>query len=68
MLRQDAAGKIFDFAKRDGFKPTRALKAEAESADAAEKVEDAQLAHHSPHIRRQMDGLGGWARMACVAS
>ena len=48
MLRQHAAGEWFDFAERHGFKAARALKAEAESADAAEQVKDAKLVGKTP--------------------
>jgi hypothetical protein len=44
MLPQHLAGEFFDFAKGDGLKPARALKAKAEPAYTAEQVENAQ--HH----------------------
>jgi hypothetical protein len=43
MARQNAAGEWFDFAEGDGFKPARPFKAKRESADAAEKVQDAKF-------------------------
>lgn len=54
VLGEDFAGVFFDFAERDGFEaivcsPFKmgALQAEAEAADAAEKIKDAQLGHSS---------------------
>nr|WP_052757334.1 hypothetical protein [Sphingobium chungbukense] len=43
VFRQHAAGKFFDLAKGDRLETASALKAKAETADAAEQVEDAQL-------------------------
>jgi hypothetical protein len=47
MLRQHAAGERFNLAEGDGFKAARALKAKAETANAAEQVKDAKLLHHA---------------------
>lgn len=45
MLAENFAGKFLNLAERDCFKTTRAFKAKAETADAAEQIEDAQLSH-----------------------
>jgi hypothetical protein len=53
VFRQNAAGKVFDFAEGDGFETARALKAEAKAAYAAEQVKEAQLTHlHTPTATR----------------
>ena len=44
MFRQHLAGERLDLAERHGFKPTRALKAQAETADAAEKIKHLEFA------------------------
>jgi len=44
---EDAAREFLDLAEGEGLEPACPLKAQAEAADAAEKVEDPQLAHAS---------------------
>jgi hypothetical protein len=48
MLSQNAAAKGFDFAERYGFESARALKPQAETADAAKQVKHA---HHSSSLK-----------------
>jgi len=45
MFLEDGAGELFNFAEGDRLKAARTLKAKAETAYAAEKVEDAKLLH-----------------------
>lgn len=47
MLRQNLAWVFFNLAESHGFKAARALKAEGETTDAAEQVQEAQLVHLS---------------------
>jgi hypothetical protein len=42
---QYSLAERINLAERDGLKPTRSLKAKREPANAAEKVEDAELSH-----------------------
>lgn len=45
VLCEDTTGELLNFAERHGLETARPLKAQRETADAAEQVEDAQLAH-----------------------
>tara|TARA_R110000822_G_scaffold307480_1_gene434582 strand:+ start:1406 stop:1684 length:279 start_codon:yes stop_codon:yes gene_type:complete len=46
MFSQNLAREWLYFAECYGFKSARAFKAKAKSADAAEKIKDAQFFHH----------------------
>jgi hypothetical protein len=56
MRIQDARRLLFDFAKRHSFKVSRCLKAETETADTAEKIEQLELftrCIHTPQLSRR---------------
>lgn len=56
VLRQHTPRKVFDLAEGDRLKAARAFKPEAEPADSAEKIEDAQLFHLLAPHRSQPSG------------
>lgn len=57
MPRQHRPAMFVDFAERDRLEPARPFQAKREAADPAEKIEHAQLPHHSAptHLRAEWD-------------
>jgi hypothetical protein len=64
VFREDAAGKLFDLAERDGLEPARPLQAEREPAYTAEQVEKLE-GLHSPLPRFGRIGMSGPSRRGC---
>lgn len=46
VLCEDSTGEVLDFAEGDGFESACSFEAKTKSSNAAEKIKDAQLAHH----------------------
>jgi hypothetical protein len=48
MFRKNLAREWFNFAKRNGFKPSRPIKAKAKAPDAAKEVQNLEICHGLP--------------------